>query len=125
MSIRSERVSRLLQREVADILATEFSDQLNPMVTVTGVRMTKDFSIAYVDVSVMGSTKAEKESGFQHLNALTSQIRGSLAARIRHQMRAVPEIRFFLDESLERAKHMDTLFDRIRAERDHREGTDE
>jgi len=125
MSIRTERVSKLLQREVADILGTEFADYLPSMVTVTGVRMTKDLSIAYVDVSVMGANAAQKNDAFQHLQTLTPQVRSSLAERIRHQMRAVPELRFFLDDSLERAQRMETLFSRIRAEREHREGRDE
>jgi ribosome-binding factor A len=125
MSIRTERVSKLLQREVADILGTEFVDYLPSMITVTGVRMTRDLSIAYVDVSVLGENLAQKNDTFQHLLGLTPQIRSALAERIRHQMRAIPELRFFLDDSLERAQRMETLFSRIRAEREHRTGEEE
>lgn len=114
MSIRTERVAKLLQREIAGILATEFDDQPGPMVTVTGTRVTKDLSIAYVYLSVFGSTVAERQAAFEHLQGQTTAIRASLAARIRHQMRKIPEVRLFLDESLERAAEMDDLFDRIR-----------
>ena len=121
MSIRTERVAKLLQREVADILSNEFADQLQPMVTVTGTRVTKDLSIGYVYVSVFGSTSAQRQDTFRRVEELAPQVRSSLASRIRHQLRSVPELRFFLDESLEQAQHMESLFERIRAEREHRE----
>ena len=121
MSIRTERVAKLLQREIADILQTEFSEQLPGLFTVTNVRMTKDLSIAYVDVSVYGQELSQRQAAFRHLEELTPQIRSSLANRIRHQVRGIPEVRFFLDESIQQAKRMDELFDRIRAERERRE----
>ena len=116
MGIRTERVSKLLQREIADILQTEFSEQVPAMVTVTNVRVTKDLSIAYTDVSVYGQEAAQRQAAFRHLEELTPQVRASLAQRIRHQVRVIPEVRFFLDESLQRAERMNDLFARIRAE---------
>ncbi len=121
MSIRTERVAKLLQREIADVLNKEFGQQL--MVTVTGARVTKDLSIAYVYVSVYGATPEQRQATFRHVQEQTPQIRASLAGRIRHQVRLIPELRFFLDESLEQARKMETLFDRIRAERERREET--
>lgn len=121
MSIRTERVSKLLQREIADILQTEFGEQIPALVTVTNVRVTKDLSIAYVDVSVYSPELPQRQAAFRHLEELTPQVRSSLANRIRHQMRIIPEVRFFLDESLHRAQRMEDLFDRIRAERERRE----
>jgi len=121
MSIRTERVAKLLQREIADILQTEFSEQLPGLFTVTNVRMTKDLSIAYVDVSVYGQELTQRRAAFRHLEELTPQVRSTLANRIRHQVRGIPEVRFFLDESIQEAKRMDELFERIRAERERRE----
>lgn len=118
MSIRTERVAKLLQRDIADVLNKEFDQQL--MVTVTGVRVTKDLSIAYVYISVMGTTPEQRQATFMHVREQTPQIRSALADRIRHQVRVIPELRFFLDESLEQAEHMESLFDRIRAERARR-----
>ena len=121
VSIRTERVAKLIQREVAGILGTDFSEQLQPMVTVTGARVTKDLSIAYLYVSVFGSTADQRTATFRHLEALTPKIRAALASRVRHQLRTVPEIRFFLDESQIEARKMEDLFERIRAERARRE----
>lgn len=125
MSIHTERVAELVQREVARILQREYSDQLQPMVTITRARMTGDLSIAYLYASVMGDTSEEREATFKQLKALTPEIREQLASRIRHKVREIPELKFFHDESLERAQRMETLFDRIREERQRREGDDE
>ena len=66
-------------------------------------------------------TPEQRQATFRHLQEQIPQIRSSLAGRIRHQVRIIPELRFFLDESLEKAREMETLFDRIRAERERRE----
>ena len=121
MSIRTERVARLIQREIADLLNTDFAEQVQPLVTVTDARVTNDLSIAYVYVSIYSSTKSEREAAFRHLEELVPDLRDALASRIRHQMRTIPELRLFLDESLEKAAEMEDLFDRIRAERERRE----
>ncbi len=125
MSIHKERVAELVQREVARILQREYSDQLQPMVTVTHVRMTGDLSIAYVYASVMGDTSEQREATFKQLKALNSEIRDHLASRIRHKVREIPELQFFLDESLQRAKRMENLFDRIREERERRTSSED
>ena len=125
MSIHTERVAELVQREVARILQREYADQLQPMVTITRTRMTGDLSIAYIHASVMGDTSEQREATFQQLKALTPEIRDLLASRIRHKVKEIPELKFFLDESLQRAKRMENLFDRIREERERREDTAE
>jgi ribosome-binding factor A len=117
MSIRTERVASMLQREVADLLQNEFYEASHSMLTVTDVRVTKDLSIAYVNVSVLGDDPKQRQAAFKRLDAHTPQIRQALAARIRHQVRRIPELRFFLDEGQQHAAHMDALFARIRAER--------
>lgn len=122
MSIRTERVAKLVQREVADILNKEFGQQQQPMMTVTSTRVTNDLGIAYVYVSVFGQTAQQRQAAFRHLEEQVPAIRSALASRIRHQLRMVPELRFFLDETQEQAEHMESLFDRIRAERERREG---
>lgn len=112
MSIRTERVAKLLQRDVADILSRDFGQSL--LTTVTHVRVTRDLSIAYVHVSVLGRTLDERKASFQHLEARTPRIRAAVARRLRHQLKAVPELRFFLDESHEDRRRMDALLARIR-----------
>ena len=121
MSIRTERVARLLQREIAGLLVTDFGEQLRGMVTVTGTRVTKDLGIVYVYVSVLGSNESERRDAFGRLEELKPRIRGAMAKQIRHQVRKIPDIRFFLDETLDQAQRIEDLFEKIRDERSGRE----
>jgi len=123
MSIRTERVARLMQREIADLLVTEFAEQLNGLVTVTGARVTKDLSVVYAYVSVLGDDEAQKQAAFRRLVEFGPRIRQALARRVRHQVRAIPELRFFLDDTMERAARIDDLLDRIQAERARRDAS--
>lgn len=125
MSIRTDRVGRMIQREVAEILQQDFGEATQSLVTVTGVRMTDDLGIAYVDLSVLGGTLEARKAAFSRVEAQTTEIRHALAQRIRHQVRRIPEIKFFLDEGPQKAARMDELFAQIAAERDERGATDE
>ena len=124
MSIRRKRVSELIQREIAQILQRDYSDQLQPMVTITQAKVTPDLAIATIFASVMGDTKKQREATFRRLEELGPQVREELAGCIRHQLRTVPELRFKLDETFQEAQHMEKLFDRIRKERSRREASD-
>ena len=120
MSIRTDRVGRMIQREVADLLQQDFGEASQSLVTVTSVRMTDDLGIAYVDVSVLGTTPQQRQAAFERLEAQTTQVRHALAQRIRHQVRRIPEVKFFLDEGPQRVERMDALFAQIAADRDER-----
>jgi ribosome-binding factor A len=118
MSLRTDRVAKLIQHEVAEILQREFHEASQSLLTVTGARVTSDLSVAYVDVSVLGDRPEQREAAFKRVEGLTTEIRRALAARLRHQFKRMPELRFFLDESPQHAARMDELFEQIRAGRD-------
>lgn len=117
MSIRTDRVARMLQREVADLLQQDFSEATHSLTTVTGTRVSPDLGVASVQVSVLGTTPEARQAAFARVETLAPEIRKALAQRIRHQVRRIPELRFFLDEGPQRTAHMDDLFARIAAER--------
>ena len=121
MSIRTERLSRLVQREVAELLNNEFFEASQAMVTVTNVRVTNDLGIAYINVSILGEEPARRQIAFRRLEEITPQVRQALAQRIRHQVRRIPELKFFLDESQQKVARMEELFDQIREERSDRD----
>lgn len=121
MSIRTERVASVIQRELAAILQQSYGDLLGPMVTVTDVTMTKDLGIAYVNVSVLAGDEKQRQGTLKRLQGVGDDVRQQLGSRIRHQLKSVPELKFFLDESQQRAREMDDLFAQIRAERASRE----
>ncbi len=125
MSIRTDRVGRMIQREVADLLQQDFGEATQSLVTVTGVRMTDDLGIAYVDLSVLGGTPEARKAAFGRVEAQTTEIRHALAQRIRHQVRRIPELKFFLDEGPQKAARMDELFAQIASERDERDPADD
>lgn len=120
MSIRTDRVARMIQREVADLLQNDFSAASDSLLTVTDTRITKDLGTAYVNVSVFGATPEARNAAFEQLEALTVPIRTALAQRIRHQVRRIPELKFFLDEGPQQAAKMDDVFAQIRADREER-----
>ena len=120
MSVRTERVAELIQQEVAKILQREYAERLQPMVTITDARVTPDLSIAYLYASVLGDEKEQREATFRHLEALAPEVREKLASEIRHQLRIVPELKFFLDETHQRVERLNTLFDQIQKEREQR-----
>ncbi|MDX1531068.1 MAG: 30S ribosome-binding factor RbfA [Rhodothermales bacterium] len=124
MSIRTERLARLVQREVADILQNELYEASQSVVTVTHVRVTNDLGIAYVYLSVLGDEAARRQIAFKRIDELAPQIRHALAQRVRHQVRRVPELRFFLDETQQQAQRIEELFAQIRAERDEQADED-
>lgn len=119
MSIRTERVARLLQKEIAVLLQTDFFEPSQSIATVTRVRVTPDLSIAYVYVSVMGD-EAQRNVGFKRIEEQLVQIRRALAARIRHQLRIVPELRLIADDSPEFALKMEGILSEIQKERDEK-----
>lgn len=125
MSIRTDRVARMIQREVADLLQQDFSESTHSLLTVTDARVTKDLGIAYLNISVLGDSQAQRDAAFSRLESQTVAIRQALAQRIRHQVRRIPELRFFLDEGPQRAARMEELFDQIRAERGDALATDD
>ena len=105
---RLEKVNKLIQKELGDI----FQKELKPavpmlMITVTHVRVTSDLGYANVYLSVFGVD--DKKKVVEEVNQNAKAIRGLLGNRIRHQMRVVPELRFFEDDSLDYIENIDNL----------------
>ena len=107
----------MLQREVAELLQNDFGDATTSLLTITDVRVTKDLGIAYVNVSALGDKPEQRKAAIRRVQELTPQIRHALAQRIRHDLKRVPELRFFLDETPQHAARMEKLFAQIREER--------
>jgi ribosome-binding factor A len=77
------------------------------MLTVTKVRVTADLSLAKTYVSVFPS--AGSDSVIRDLNLNMGQVRHQLAQKIRHQVRKIPELKFFLDDSMDYIENIDNL----------------
>ena len=77
------------------------------MVSVTRVKISPDLSICTAYLSVFPSDKAEET--VRNVNANMKTIRYELGQRIRNQVRIIPELRFFVDDSLDYIEHIDEL----------------
>ena len=107
-STRQQKVARQIQKDLSDIFmhATREITQ-SKMITVTVVRMSPDLSLAKVYLSIFPSNNTGKI--IENLQHHVKHIRLELGKKIRHQLRIVPEIAFFLDDSLDYAEHIDEL----------------
>ncbi|MFM7747401.1 MAG: 30S ribosome-binding factor RbfA [Bacteroidota bacterium] len=108
---RQLKVSSLLQSELASVFRDKFRELIaSSLVTVTMVRVTADLSLARVYLSVFGPNQTEsKETVVHKLRQAKSAIRGELGHRIRNQLRVVPDLEFYLDDSLDYAEHIEKL----------------
>lgn len=105
---RQQKVGRQIQKDISEILSREMGEMLRGvMVTVTAVRMSPDLGYAKIYLSVFPFDRSA-----EIMNDVTAnewKIRKSLGSRIRNQLKAVPEIAFFLDDSLEYIENIDNL----------------
>lgn len=113
MSIRTDRLAAVLRTDLGDILR-EY--QNGAIVSVTQVRMAPDLGLARVYLSIF-ATGRDPEEVFKHIKASTSAIRGELGRRIRHQVRRVPELNFYIDDTAEYVDRIEQVFSKIRKER--------
>lgn len=103
MANRKERVPALILKNISEILQFEVKNQTIGFVTVTDVEVSSDFSHAKVYVSFLG--KGNTSERLEALDRTKGFIRSSLARKM--DIRKVPELHFFLDDSYERAKKLD------------------
>ncbi len=104
---RQNKVARLIQKELSDIFLGMTRQMQGTLVTVTVVRVSPDLSTARIYLSIFPSGKAEELLEF--IRSKTVPIRHDLSQRTRFQLRIVPELSFFLDDSLDYIAHIDEL----------------
>ena len=104
---RQNKIARLLQKELSDIFLLQTKAMHGVLVSVSAVRISPDMSIARAYLSIFPSEKAEEMCN--NINANMSSIRYELGTRVRHQLRIIPELKFFVDDSLDYAEHIDEL----------------
>ena len=109
-SKRQHKISKLLQKDLGEIIQMELRHVTRgAMVTVTKVYVTSDLSVAKVFLSLF-ATKDTDEL-LKNIRRHSSEIRGKLGNRIRHQLRVVPALQFFLDDSLDYIDNIENLLE--------------
>lgn len=107
-STRQKKISRLLQREISEIFQREMNTlSLGSMVTVTTVRISPDLGLAKVYLSIFPTEKVD--AVYKEISEQASQIRYALGKRVGKQMRIIPELKFFIDDSLDYIDNIDRL----------------
>ena len=98
---RQKKIAGLLQEDLGDILgrAVQSGGFTNLIISVTKVSITVDLTLAKVYLSVVPNERAKDIVSAIQSNS--SQIKHEVAQRVRHQLRKMPELSFFLDDSLE------------------------
>lgn len=104
---RQNKISRLLQKELSEIFLAQTRKTHGTIVSVSIVRISPDLSIAKVYLSVFPSEKAQ--ATIESVNASAREIRYELAQKVRFQLRKIPELRFYLDDSLDYIDKIDNL----------------
>ena len=109
-SQRQQKYGRQLQKDLSGIFQKNARELFgNGLVTGTGVEVSPDLSFARIYLSVFPISEAEEV--FFRMNEKKSEIRRQLGNKIGKQVRIVPEIAFFLDDTEEKASHIDQLID--------------
>ncbi len=106
-STRQAKISRLIQKELSEILRRETAKTQGVLVSVSVVRVSPDLSIAKVYLSIFPSAQAKQILENIERNART--IRYDLGTKVRFQLRKIPELAFYLDDSLDYIENIDNL----------------
>ena len=118
-SIRQKQVGELIRRYFSMILTEEGSliYGRDKLVTVTGVKMTPDLLIAKVYISVYGTEN--KQEVILELEDNYPRLRQALGSKIGKQMRRMPALEFFLDDTVDEMYRVEALLNRVHQEDDN------
>ena len=104
---RQNKISRLLQKELSSIFLLQAKGMPGMLVSVSAVRISSDLSVARVYLSIFPSDKSEEM--VKGINGNMKSIRYELGTRVRYQLRIIPELKFFVDDSLDYLEKIDAL----------------
>ena len=112
---RQKQISGLIQEEINAIfqrLGLSFID--GGMVSVSSVKITPDLLETRIYVSIYNA--ADKKSILKKVEERQWDVKKELAARVKHQLRRIPELKFFLDDTLDQVFKMEELLNKIKEE---------
>ena len=108
---RQNKISRLLQKELAGIFLKELKPEfLELLISVTVVRITSDLSLARCYLSIYPPEKAEDT--LRHIKQMKKAIRGIVGHKVGKHLRIIPELEFFIDDSLDYLEKINRLLEK-------------
>lgn len=116
-SRRQQKYAKLIQKDLSEIFQHDVKHMFdNDFITVTEIRMTPDLSIAKVYLSMI--LAKDKLAAMEKINERKSEIRRILGNKIARQVRAIPELIFYLDESLDNAAKINEILSKLNIPKD-------
>ena len=104
---RQNKIARLLQKELSVIFQEQTRSMHGVMVSVTRVKISPDLSVCTAYLSIFPSERGEEI--LSNIEANNKSVRYNLGQRVRNQLRIIPELRFFIDDSLDYIDRIDEL----------------
>jgi ribosome-binding factor A len=104
---RLSKIERLLQKELSEIFQRQTQTMSGTLISVSAVRVSADLSAAKAYLSIFPSDKGK--SLLEAVRANTKTIRYDLGQRVRLQLRKIPELSFFIDDTLDYLENIDSL----------------
>lgn len=105
---RQLKVARLIQKDLGEIFQNLCRDNYpGNLITVTKVVVAPDLTVARVRLSLFGKT--EKSELLKEINTHKKSIRLQLGNRIHNQVRHIPDLEYFIDDSLDYIENIERL----------------
>ena len=104
---RLQKVNRLIQKELGDLLLVEAKKMPGVLISVTNVRVSADLSVAHAYLSIFPSGKSEEL--VSNINENVKTVRYDLGKKLRNRLRVLPELTFHIDDSLDYIENIDKL----------------
>lgn len=112
---RQKQVGGLIQEELSAIFQRQgLSMMEGGMVSISNVKITPDLLEARIYLSIF--QVQDEKALLKKIEEKKWEIKKELAARVKTQLRRIPEIRFFLDDSLDQVFRMEEIFRQIKTE---------
>ena len=104
---RQQKISRLIQKELSDMCQKQTAALHGVLVSVSAVRISPDLSVCRGYLSIFPSERSAEI--LENINGNVRELRYELGRRLRYQLRIIPELKFFIDDSLDYIDHIDEL----------------
>ncbi|MBO9681396.1 MAG: 30S ribosome-binding factor RbfA [Flavisolibacter sp.] len=121
---RQKQIGGLIQEEINFIFQRLGLNMINGgMVSISAVKVTPDLLEARIYLSVFNA--ADNKSALKKIEERAWEIKKELAARVKHQLRRIPELKFFLDDTLDHVFKMEELFKQIKKDENKEDSGEE
>lgn len=111
-SIRQRKIADQIKKALSQIIDRKLKDPRKGFITVTKVKVSGDLRIANVYYTSLGDKDTQKSSQ-EALESAKNFLRNEMAPGL--NLRYIPELRFYYDESLEYSEHINKLIEKIHA----------